>query len=435
MPREGVDRPPTGSLRTDGDFRSLTDAAPIGIAVADRHGHLVYRNPAAAALLDELVGDGDWRDGALAEYRPVLDAMVEAARDRGAVGSTIAAFGAGDDAVHWLRVMVATRNGRRGGSEGGERDEVIVILEDVTAEVEARAESERLTHMLDATSDYVAVFRPSGKILYVNEATRAAMDRLRAAGGSGELVELVAELKREAWVREVLHVLHEALIWRGELMLNVGPDQQVPVSALAVARHDRQGRLDWIAVLARDISDLKEAEARLRELATRDTLTGLANRSLASDRLEQAVARHRRSGQGVAVLFCDLDGFKAINDANGHGAGDLVLQEVARRLESVTRASDTVARVGGDEFVIVCEGLVDQGALAELAERVIAAVSRPVHLAEGVSVVVGISVGVAVARDTGEEADADRLLTRADTAMYRAKAHGGRGYRIDLGAS
>ncbi|MEJ5255213.1 MAG: sensor domain-containing diguanylate cyclase [Acidimicrobiales bacterium] len=432
MSTEGAGGPPTGSRRSETDFRSLTEAAPIGILVADRYGRTVYRNPAAGGLLDQLVGEGDWRDGALEEFRPVLDAMVDAARNQGSVGSAIVAFAAGDDVTRWLRVMVAPRSGtleRPGDDRGG----VIVILEDVTAEVEARAESERLTHMLDATSDYVAVFRPSGRILYVNAATRAAMDRLRAAGGSGQLVELVAELRREEWVREVLRVLDEALIWRGELMLNVGPDEQVPVSALAVARHDRHGRLDWIAVLARDISDLKAAEARLRDLATRDALTGLANRSLASDRLQQAVARHRRSGQGLAVLFCDLDGFKAINDANGHAAGDLVLQEVARRLVSVTRATDTVARVGGDEFVIVCEGLVDQDALGDLAERVVEAVSQPVRIAEGVSVVVGISVGVAVARDVGEEIDADRLLSRADSAMYRAKAHGGRGYRIDLG--
>ncbi|WP_334143397.1 sensor domain-containing diguanylate cyclase [Rhabdothermincola sp.] len=430
MPREGADAALTGSVWTDSDFRSLTDAAPIGIVVDDRHGHTIYRNPAAGALLDGQGADDDWRSGALAEYRPVLDAMVEAARERGAVSNTIAAFGYPGEPARWLRVKVAPRAGSGSSPRTGG---VIAILEDVTAEMDARAETERLTHMLDATSDYVAVFRPSGEILYLNQTTRAALERLREQGGTGELVELIDESGREVFVRDALDVLAEADTWRGELLLDVGGDRKVPVSALAVAHHDRQGRLEWISLLARDITDLKEAEARLRDLATRDTLTGLANRSLASDRLAQAVARHKRSGQGVAVLFCDLDGFKAINDANGHAAGDLVLQEVARRLSSVTRATDTVARVGGDEFVIVCEGLVDRDALAELADRVISAVCEPVPLGGGVSVVVGISVGVAVVTDTGEEADADRLLTRADTAMYRAKAHGGRSYRIDLG--
>jgi diguanylate cyclase (GGDEF)-like protein len=155
---------------------------------------------------------------------------------------------------------------------------------------------------------------------------------------------------------------------------------------------------------------------------------------LFNDRLELTAARHARSGEGLAVLFCDLDGFKPINDAHGHVAGDEVLIEIARRLEGVTRAADTVARVGGDEFVIICEGLADDAELGELCDRIIAAVNAPLDIGDG-TVRVGMSIGIGVVRDA-HVVDADRLLSAADSAMYRAKARGGNGFRIvDVGAT
>ncbi len=422
----------TGSVaRTGGGYHSLADAAPIGIVVDDRLGATVYRNPAAQVLLGDsadLHSGRAWRDVADADDRAALDTMVAAALERQAVGTTVAAFGEGPS-TRWLRVKVAPHV-----SDHGDPADVVVgvitTLEDVTAEVEARAEAARLTHMLDATADYVAVFRPSGEILYVNQSTRRALEALGRAGHEGKLSDLVEEGARRAFVADIMSAIDESNVWRGELVLNIAADRQVPVSASAVSRRDRHGDLEWIAMLARDISDLKEAEARLRQLATRDTLTGLANRALGNDRLELAVARHRRKAHGVAVLFCDLDGFKAINDAHGHAAGDRVLAQVATRLVGVTRAADTVARVGGDEFLVVCEGSTERKRMAELAERVIAAVSQPVELDDGTLATVGISVGVAMVDGTFEALDADRLLILADTAMYRAKAHGGNGYRL-----
>jgi diguanylate cyclase (GGDEF)-like protein/PAS domain S-box-containing protein len=418
--------------RADGHYQSLADAAPIGIVVDDRRGQTVYRNPAAQVLLGEVArlhSGRAWRAVAHPDYRAALDDMVTAALEREEAGNTIAAFAAGDRGTRWLRVRVAPHV-----ADGPDADSavagVITTLEDVTAEVEARAETERLTHMLDATSDYVAVFRPSGEILYVNESTGLALDALARAGGTGALTDLVEERTRRAFLADVMSGMDEANIWRGELTINVAPDRQVPVSASAVARRDRHGDLEWVAMLARDISDLKEAEARLRQLATRDTLTGLANRALGNDRLELAVARHRRKAHGLAVLFCDLDGFKAINDLHGHAAGDQVLVQVAERLSAVTRAADTVARVGGDEFLVVCEGSTDRDRIAELAERVIGVVSEPIDLGDGHHVSVGISVGVALTEAPIDALDADRLLIQADTAMYQAKARGGSQYRV-----
>lgn len=178
-----------------------------------------------------------------------------------------------------------------------------------------------------------------------------------------------------------------------------------------------------------DVTTVKRAEARLRRLATQDPLTGLANRLLANDRLEHAVARHHRTDEGVAVLFCDLDGFKPINDAYGHRFGDGVLVAVANRLSAVTRAPDTVARVGGDEFILIVEGVTDTEELSGLSERIISTVTAPLSVSS-VEVQLGISVGVAFAGPGTASVDADHMLTLADATMYLAKADGGDRYRV-----
>lgn len=415
--------------RAPGTLRSLADAAPLGVVALDREGRTVYRNPAAAELLGQAADPhtgADWVDAAVPEARPALAALVVGALEEGRSGIETARIvpSGGDGPQRWLRARVSPQLDETLAAVGA-----VVILEDVTGEVEAKQATERLTQMLDATSDYVAVFRPSGEILYANAALRRVLDALRAVGAKGELRDLMDDEPRRRFVSAAAEALRHADIWRGELTINVGPGERVPVSALAVVRHDAAGGLEWIAMSARDISDLKAAEARLRHLATRDPLTGLPNRALGYDRLRQAVARHRRLGTGVAVLFCDLDGFKPVNDAHGHAVGDRVLATVAERLEEVVREADSVSRVGGDEFIVVVEGAVDSEDLAALCERIVAAVTAPVEVEPGVAERVGISIGVALA-GPGVDVDPDRLLSAADTAMYRAKAHGGDGYRI-----
>jgi diguanylate cyclase (GGDEF)-like protein len=266
-------------------------------------------------------------------------------------------------------------------------------------------------------------------MLYRNQATEELLSRMRDAGRGGALRDLVPESVRRAWIERVVAGSATHDVWQDEIELNVG-DLSLVMSVRTVLRRDDEGRVEWIAVIARDISDLKRAEDKLRDLATHDYLTGLPNRPLFNDRLENAVARHKRTRRGVAVMFCDLDGFKQINDERGHAAGDAVLVAVANRLKRITRESDTAARVGGDEFVVVCEEVTDSEELAALAERIIESVSQPIALPDGSEVRVGISVGIGVARARQENVDPDRLLTLADTAMYRAKARGGNTFRI-----
>jgi diguanylate cyclase (GGDEF)-like protein/PAS domain S-box-containing protein len=160
------------------------------------------------------------------------------------------------------------------------------------------------------------------------------------------------------------------------------------------------------------------SEERMRHDALHDPLTGLANRVLLRDRLEHALARSAREGEPTGVAFVDLDHFKAVNDLHGHASGDALLAELARRMRAAVRPADTVARYGGDEFVVVCEG-VDADGLRHLGQRLLDAVRQPVTLG-GTRHQISASVGLALGLE-----DPDGLISAADDAVYGAKAKGG----------
>lgn len=156
-------------------------------------------------------------------------------------------------------------------------------------------------------------------------------------------------------------------------------------------------------------------------MATHDKLTGLPALRLAADRIDMALSHAARSGDKVALLFVDLDGFKAVNDKHGHEAGDRVLAEVAARLKTCVRASDTAARIGGDEFIVVLPDLHDAAAAGEVADKIIQAVSAPIAFGAA-SLAVGASIGIAVFPDHAQDSIA--LRRAADGAMYDVKRQG-----------
>jgi diguanylate cyclase (GGDEF)-like protein/PAS domain S-box-containing protein len=180
---------------------------------------------------------------------------------------------------------------------------------------------------------------------------------------------------------------------------------------------DRAGETVSVSTIERDITPQKRMQQLLAHRALHDALTNLPNRVLLRDRIESALARAQRDGSGVAVLFLDLDGFKVLNDTHGHAAGDEILRVVAERLRAAVRADDTVARFGGDEFVIVCHDVVNEERAGTIAHRIAAAVAVPVAL-HGRDVVVNASIGVVLGRPG---AAPDVLVHDADTAMYDAK--------------
>lgn len=174
-------------------------------------------------------------------------------------------------------------------------------------------------------------------------------------------------------------------------------------------------------VFVRDITERKRAEERMVYLANHDALTGLPTLRLANDRLSMALKEANRNKAMVAVIFMDLDGFKAVNDTLGHEAGDYVLKDVARRFCSCVRETDTVARVGGDEFLIIAPGIHTPENAAKIAEKAISAVSQPIKL-NGNQALVGTSIGIALYPNDGN--DMEQLIKRADEAMYQVKKTG-----------
>ncbi|HYC38820.1 MAG TPA: PAS domain S-box protein [Usitatibacter sp.] len=192
------------------------------------------------------------------------------------------------------------------------------------------------------------------------------------------------------------------------------------------AMHDEAGKVISILSLAQDVSSRIQAEERLQFMATHDGLTGLPNSVLLNDRLESALARARRSRNRVGVMFLDLDHFKDVNDSLGHRVGDALLKELARRIRAALRQSDLLARISGDEFVLVLEDVTDDYAPDHVARKILEEVRRPFHL-EGNEIHVSCSLGLALHPEDG--ADAETLLKHADAAMYHAKELGRNGFR------
>ena len=200
-------------------------------------------------------------------------------------------------------------------------------------------------------------------------------------------------------------------------------DEGVRWAALSVSGiTDDEGKPSYALAHVQDITERKETEAKLTQMALHDPLTGLANRALLMEQLDQSLHRSARQGGQVAVLFIDLDRFKVINDSLGHDAGDELLVTVAQRLGSCLRGSDTAARLGGDEFVVVCENVENNEEALAVAHRLEQAIGAPTAI-KGVDTIVTASIGVVMA---GSGASADSLLRDADAAMYKAK-DGGRG--------
>jgi diguanylate cyclase (GGDEF)-like protein/PAS domain S-box-containing protein len=308
-------------------------------------------------------------------------------------------------------------------TDDGVHDGFVATLADVSAEVAAGRRADLLARVLDAGSDFLMVAERNGTISYVNDAA------LHTLGVHGETTEgtpsfLMDVLQPESYeiYREVVEpTLAREQIWRGELNFHSWSGAVIPVSALFIAHESHLGTIESISAVARDITDLKDAERRLRELATHDYLTGLPNRVLLYDRLEQALARFQRHGQAVALLYLDLDRFKPVNDDFGHQVGDAVLIEIADRIHTVIRDTDTAARIGGDEFAVLIEGVEDPNLLRLVADRLIEVMSRPVTVAN-CTAQVGVSIGLVLAGGGLDASDA--LMASADAAMYRAKAAG-----------
>ena len=220
---------------------------------------------------------------------------------------------------------------------------------------------------------------------------------------------------------EMSRALQEHGAWQGELW-NRRKSGEIYAEWLSISVvRDPDGRIARYVGVFSDISQLKISQERLEFLAHHDPLTGLPNRVMFCDRLELAMHRADREGTLAAVLFLDLDRFKHVNDSLGHSAGDLLLQQVAERLQDAVRRQDTVARQGGDEFTLLLDGLHDGERAAGLAQKLVDAIALP-FVVDGHELFLGASIGISVYPVDGR--DVESLLRNADAAMYRAKEAG-----------
>jgi diguanylate cyclase len=194
---------------------------------------------------------------------------------------------------------------------------------------------------------------------------------------------------------------------------------EIPLEPLPIERNDEVGHLT--AAFNRLLAKLSDSQRELDHMAHHDVLTGLPNRLLLADRMKQALGRARRNGSRVVVLSLDLDGFKAVNDTLGHEAGDKVLYEVAERLSGTIRNSDTLARIGGDEFIILLPDIDDSGGAARIVADKCMETMKPAFSVHGEARRLGVSIGIAMG---DRNSSVDSLLLAADEAMYRAKQSG-----------
>jgi len=303
---------------------------------------------------------------------------------------------------------------------------------DCTALVTQRQLSDQLVGLLDVSGDAVLVFDRVGELMFANDTARTLIGVTDPGAGAGDVAaRTFMQAVRDQLPRVLLDAAPPADSshrWEGEIGFRSPDGIARTLSVVVQVVRDANGSVHHWATITRDITEERQSQAELARQATHDALTGLPNRVLFERKTTEALERSRTTHSSVAVLFIDLDKLKHVNDTIGHAVGDQLIVTVARRLAAATRPSDLVARISGDEFVVLCEGLLDEQVALDVAERIRTSITGPLVL-QGVEIEAGASIGVAMSTpellNTESAANAAvTLLRSADTAMYRAKQRG-----------
>ena len=295
------------------------------------------------------------------------------------------------------------------------------IIEDLTRERAEREELLLARKVFEVNSEAIMVSDASNRIVRVNAAFEAITGyresevlgndpKILGSGRHG------SEFFRSLW-QELMHKGH----WEGEIWDRRKDGCEYPKWVHIDTIRDGDGHISHYVAVFSDISERKASEERIRYLAQHDALTGLPNRFTLAVHLEHALARAERSGEQIGLMFIDLDNFKTINDTLGHHIGDLVLCEVARRITAAVRKSDIVARIGGDEFVVVLESGKMPGDAGTVAQKIIDRLSDPIPV-DGNDLHTTPSIGIGIYPEDGHTIDV--LMKNADVAMYHAKSAG-----------
>ena len=411
-----------------GFLDALIAAIPTPVLVKDEQHRYIGVNASFCEFFrrssEQILGKTDFDFFAPEDAAFYQDTDAEALKGRTPV-SYERPYRIGED-VRWMLVR-KTALTRPDGSRV-----VVLVLIDLTdrraAEAALRESETRFRDFSAAAGEYVWEADLEGRLTYVSSRVQSLWgysDQELIGRTPAELMPPSEAERVREWLRHnmgqdgTFHDLEHTILDRN------GETRWVLINA--VGTFDAAGKRVGQRGTGRDITDRKAAEARISYLATRDPLTELPNRVLFNDRLEQGIVSARRTGQSLALLFIDLDRFKNINDSLGHQVGDLLLKEVADRMQGCIRKGDTLSRLGGDEFVVTLEGLQQAEDAAQVAAKIIKALSRPCEIA-GHTLNTSCSIGISI---YPLDADDDRaLMKNADTAMYHAKERGRNNYQF-----
>jgi diguanylate cyclase (GGDEF)-like protein/PAS domain S-box-containing protein len=421
-------------------FRAMSDASPLGIFLSDAEGNCVYTNAAYQTIsglsFEQTLGTS-WSMAIPPEDRQRVLADWRAAAQHDAPFRTEFRFQRKDGSLVWTRVNSATvHDGMRPRGH-------VQTVEDITAhkatELGLRAaeealfeEKERAQVTLNSIGDAVLTTDLQGNVTYLNLAaeTMTGWSREDALGlPLADVFRIIDGTTRAVAANPARRAMEEdkTVGLAADCVLLRRDGVESPVEDSAAPIHNRDGRVSGAVIVFHDVSQSRAIVLKMAHLAQHDFLTGLPNRVLLTERLSQAIGlahRHRKRG---ALLFLDLDNFKRINDTLGHVIGDQLLQLVADRLIACVRATDTVCRQGGDEFVILLAEIEQPKDATHIAEKLRIALAMP-HLIGGHELHVTLSIGISVFPDDG--IDVATVLQNADTAMFRAKARGRGNYQF-----
>lgn len=324
--------------------------------------------------------------------------------------------------VTWVLVSLQPQKNSSGATTS-----FIGTAHDVTQAVTRRVLSEQLIGLLDASHDAILVFDRAGALMFANDYAQQLVGKDDSSNFGDAVVQTFIQAIRDQVPRELISSTTSNR-WQGEVGFRGADSIMRTLDVVLQIVRDANGTIEHYSAIARDITESKQTQDELQRQATHDALTNLPNRVLFLRKLSEALDRSRTLKRGVTVLFVDLDKLKDVNDTIGHGVGDQLIVNMSKRLVSATRPSDVVARIGGDEFVILCDGLGDEQIAMDVANRMRAAVTGQ-QILQGFEIETSASIGIAMASPTllAEMSSADAavtLLHHADSAMYRAKQRG-----------
>ena len=402
----------------------ILEESPVGVSVSDRaDGQVVFANTRFCEIVgqskEDVVGHPAAHHYVDDEQRLQFVAELKA---HGCVDDAEAKFVRKDGTPFWSLLTLRS-------TKFEERQVNLAWVYDISSVKAAEARLALLARVVETASEAVVISDSANVIQYVNP----AFSRITEFAPEEVIGQNPRALKSgrhdQEFYRGMWRSLSESGRWQGEIWNRRKSGEFYAEWLSIVAIKDDKGQIaNFIAVFS-DITHRKEDEERVWRQANYDALTGLPNRALFHDRLAQAVRQGKRDGKSFALMFLDLDGFKAVNDTLGHAAGDVLLQKAAERLCQCVRSSDTVARLAGDEFTIIMQGGGEADAVASLAAKILESLAQPFELEVGTAHVHG-SIGIAVFPD--DASDGPTLLQLADHAMYSVKKHGKNGFRFSV---